>query len=137
MFQNLLIQLALDFTKKALSDPETQHRIQDGAGQAADLLQVMTGNVNQRTERESLELALEKCIRKDPESQMKVTAFITSLYLQHPIQRGAQVGGSLLKHFGRSWFPHVAERELKYSLIVDSELLDYIYSELNKTHMRN
>lgn len=137
MFQKLLIQLALDFTQKALSDPETQYRIQDGVGQAADLLQVMTGNVNQRTERESLELALEKCIRKDLESQMRVTAFITSLYLQHQIQRGAQVGGSLLKHFGRSWFPHIAERELKYSLTVDSELLDYIYSELNKTHMRN
>jgi hypothetical protein len=44
--------------------------------------------------------------------------------------RGAKVGGSLLQHFGHSYFPHIAERERKYALNVDGELLSYIQGEL-------
>jgi hypothetical protein len=111
--------------------------------------------VNLRSQQEAIELALKTCIRKDPESQLQVTAYVTALYLQYgqqdlvgggwsvsamPVKfpgvfqskglRGAKVGGSLLQHFGHSYFPHIAERERKYALNVDGELLSYIQGEL-------
>lgn len=138
-----------------MSDPDLQGELKNKTGTLLDLLQVTTGNVNLRSQQEAIKIALNTCIRKDPESQLQVTAYVTALYLQYdqrnpvvgswavsaiPIKlpgvfkskgfRGAKVGGSLLKHFGRTYFPHIADRELKYALEVDPELLSYIQSEL-------
>ena len=157
MYQQMLIQLALNLSEKVMSDPDLQEELKHQTGNLLDFLQVTTGNVNLRSQQEAIELALKTCIRKDPESQLQVTAYVTALYLQYDQQnlvgggwsvtaipvklpgmlqkqglRGAQVGGSLLKHFGRTYFPHIADRELKYALDVDPQLLKHIHSELTR-----
>lgn len=100
--------------------------------------QVWSKQVNLHTQEEAIKIALEKCLRKDYESQMKVSAFVIGLYLQHgqDIKRAAQVGGSLLKRFGRTYFPHIKDRELKFALKVDSELENYLYQELFKEEQK-
>ena len=155
MYQQMLIKFALELTKKVMSDPDIQRELKNKTGQFLDFLQVATGNVNLRSPQEAIELALKTCIRQDPASQLQVVAYVTALYLQYGQQnlvgisgtpalipgkladifqqkglRGAKVGGSLLKHFGRSYFPHIADRELKYALDVDPELLSYVQTEL-------
>ncbi|GJD18292.1 hypothetical protein RIVM261_032480 [Rivularia sp. IAM M-261] len=59
-----------------------------------------------------------------------VVAYVTALYMQHEIHRAAQVGGSLLKRFGKSYFPHIKDRELRFALEVDSELENYLYTQI-------
>ena len=53
--------------------------------------------------------------------------------MQHEIERAAQVGGSLLKRFGKSFFPHIKDRELRFALDVDSELENYLYNQILNT----
>jgi hypothetical protein len=36
------------------------------------------------------------------------------------------------KSFGITWFPHIKERELRYALDVNEELVDFFYQELSK-----
>lgn len=96
-----------------------------------DNLQVITGNVNLHPSEKATEIALNTCIRKDKESQTRVAAFVTGLYLQHKIERAAQVGGSLLQRFGKSWFPHILDREKRFALDVDNDLENYLYEEIN------
>ncbi len=98
--------------------------------------QLKTGNVNLHSVEEAISIALKTCIRKDQKSQRKIIVFITGLYLQYKIERAAQVGGSLLKRFGKSWFPHIQDRELRFALKVDQELENYLYNELIK-HKEN
>ena len=98
-----------------------------------DHIQVSTGNVNLHSAEEAIEIATNTCIRKDTDSQAKVVSFVTGLYLQHDIERAAQVGGSLLKRFGKSWFPHIKDRELRFAAEVDSELEDYLYNQIVQT----
>jgi hypothetical protein len=52
--------------------------------------------------------------------------------MQNDISRAAQVGGSLRKRFGVTWFPLIKERELRYALDVNEELVDFFYRELSK-----
>jgi hypothetical protein len=52
--------------------------------------------------------------------------------MQNEINRAAQVGGTLRKRFGITWFPHIKERELRYALDVNEELVDFFYQELSK-----
>ena len=110
---------------KLLSQPEIQQQL-------FDFLQESSGNVN----RDDLEKAIKKtcstCTRKNIDEQLRVTAFVTALYMQNDIKRAAQVGGSLRKRFGVTWFPHIKERELRYALDVDKELEEYLYQQLVK-----
>lgn len=94
---------------------------------------VKAGKVNQYDCSKAIQLAQENCIRKDRESQARVSAYIKALYKQYNIHRAAQVGGSLLQRFGKSWFPRIHDRELRFALDVDSEIEAYMYSiEENK-----
>ena len=88
------------------------------------------GNVNLHSQEEAVKIASSTCIRKERESQAKVVAYVTALYMQHDIHRAAQVGGSLLKRFGKSYFPHIKDRELRFALEVDSELENYLYTQI-------
>jgi len=96
----------------------------------SDFFQVATGQVNQQTCEQAIESAVTSCIRQDEESLTRVTAFVSALYAQHEIHRGAQVGGSLRQRFGPSWFPHIKERELRYALKVDRDLEDYLFDQI-------
>lgn len=52
------------------------------------------------------------------------------LSAQYEIERAAQIGGSLLNRFGKSWFPHIKDREIRFALKVDTELENYLYNKI-------
>lgn len=115
---------------KIASDPEVQKQIQASGMRIFDFIQVKTGQVNLHSLEEAIAIALKTCLRQDNDSRSRVAAFITGLYAEHQIERGAQVGGSLLKRFGKSWFPHIKDRELRFALDVNSELEEYLYRQI-------
>lgn len=123
-------QLAIKAFWQLVNDPRFQQQAFNASVGIFDFIQVKTGNVNLHSLEAAVKLATNTCLRKDSDSQAKVSAFVTSLYLQHEIERAAQVGGSLLKRFGKSWFPHIKDRELRFALEVDPELESYLYSQI-------
>jgi hypothetical protein len=108
-----------------LSNPEIRQ-------QAQDIIQEVSGNVNRDTLEKAVEKACTSCTKKGVDDQLSVIAFVTALYMQNDISRAAQIGGSLRKRFGVTWFPHIKERELRYALDVNEELVDFFYRELSK-----
>lgn len=108
---------------KYLSNPETQRQL-------IDFIQETSGNVNRDNLHQAVEKACKSCTKKTLNEQMRVMAFVTALYMQNDIKRAAQVGGSLRKRFGVTWFPFIKERELHYALDVDIELEEFLYNEL-------
>ena len=47
------------------------------------------------------------------------------------------MGGSFLKSFGKAWFAHIKDRELRFALTVDKELENYfIVSYLKLTDIQ-
>lgn len=115
---------------KIASNPEVQKQIQVSGMKIFDFIQVKTRQVNSHSLEEAIKIALQTCLRQDNNSRSRVAAFITGLYAEHQIERGAQVGGSLLKRFGKSWFPHIKDRELRFALDVNSELEEYLYRQI-------
>ncbi len=99
---------------------------------AESFIKSKVGKINKESLDEAIEIALEKCTKKDNENQIRITAFLTSLYKLHKIERGAQVGGSLLKRFGESWFPAIKKRELSYSFDVDRDIENLFYEKLKE-----
>jgi uncharacterized membrane protein YkvA (DUF1232 family) len=93
-----------------------------------------TREVNLQSCDEAIKSAIESCIRKEDESLIRVAAFVNALYVQHKIHRAAQVGGSLRKRFGLSWFPHIKEREDRYALEVDKDLEEYLYQKITSEY---
>ncbi|MBW4602702.1 MAG: hypothetical protein KME29_24830 [Calothrix sp. FI2-JRJ7] len=110
--------------------PQFWQQANDTGVKILDTIQVQMGNVNLHSQEEAVKIASSTCIRKERESQAKVVAYVTALYMQHEIHRAAQVGGNLLKRFGKSYFPHIKDRELHFALEVDSELENYLYTQI-------
>lgn len=129
-----LIPIAIMVLGKLAKDTKVQKAAfsfaQDIFKNLFDFFQVTTGQINLQSCEEAIETAITSCIRTEEEELVRVTAFITALYAQHKIHRGAQVGGSLRKRFGSSWFPHIKERELRYALKVDKDLEEYLYQQI-------
>ncbi len=127
-----LVSIAVKVMDYALKHPNmvqgAANRIQSGWQAWSDRQQVLKGRVNLDSQQKAIEKACQLCIRKSEEEQRRVVAFVAALYLQHggQIERAAQVGGSLRKKFGVSWFPHVAEHELRFALDVDPELEGFV-----------
>ncbi|MCG9887134.1 MAG: hypothetical protein MH825_16505 [Cyanobacteria bacterium] len=115
---------------KLLTDEELHKQVALRVEDLYHTYQVKSGQVNLHSQEKAITISLKTCLRKDQESQEKVAAFVTGLYLQHRIERAAQVGGSLLKRFGKSWFPHIQDRELKFALEVDAELEMYLLKQI-------
>jgi hypothetical protein len=116
--------------QEIITNKELQDKILAIGLSVFDFAQVKAGRVNLHSSDKATEIALSTCIRRDDDSQTKVAAFVSALYLQHEINRAAQVGGSLLKRFGKSWFPRVKDKELRFALDVDKELEQYIYEQI-------
>ena len=130
MLTGSIHKIAIKVFFQIANDPILQRKAYDEGIKAVDNIQVKMGHVNLHTLEEAVEIAANTCIRKDKESQAKVAAFVTGLYMQHDIERAAQVGGSLLKRFGKSYFPRIKDREYRFALEVDSELEDYLYHQI-------
>ncbi|BAZ80901.1 hypothetical protein PN497_00890 [Sphaerospermopsis kisseleviana CS-549] len=123
-------KIAVALFWKLVKDENLRKQIYQAGLGCFDFIQVATNNVNLRSPEEDIKIALRTCIRNDTDSKARITAFVTGLHLQHKIQRGAQVGGSLLRRFGKSYFPHINDRELRFALDVDSELENYLYNQI-------
>lgn len=128
--QKVIFKAAKRVLIELATNRDAQEKAQGLIRGALDMYQVRAGKVNLQSSEDATESAIEFCIRDDEESQTRVAAFVSALYLQHDIHRGAQVGGSLRKRFGPSWFPHIKEREERYALDVDKELEDYLYDRI-------
>lgn len=128
-----LEKIAVEMFYQLPNDPQFRKQAYNAGVKILDYIQVSTGNVNLNSPEKAIEIAVDTCIRKDTDSLARVVSFVTALYLQHDIERAAQVGGSLLKRFGKSWFPHIKNRELRFAAEVDSELEDYLYNQIVKT----
>ena len=115
---------------KFVESPIVQKVSQEAFRTIIDFFQVSTGQVNRQSCEVAITTATKSCLRQDQESLARVAAFVSALYTQHEIYRGAQVGGSLLKRFGSSWFPRIKEREKRYALSVSKELEDYLYEQI-------
>jgi hypothetical protein len=123
-------QIAAAVFWKLVNDTHLRQQLYKAGDGVINFIQVATGNINLHSPEASVEIAINTCLRKDRVSQIKVAAFVTALYLQYDIERAAQIGGSLLKRFGKSWFPHIKDRELGFALEVDSELENYLYNQI-------
>jgi len=130
--QQIIINTSIKVLTELATNPNIKNNATELFRSAYDVYQMKIGKVNLQTVEEATKSAIETCIRDDKESQVRVAAFVSAMYSQHDIQRGAQVGGSLLKRFGTAWFPRIKERELRYSLNVDKELEDYLYSKIEQ-----
>jgi len=128
--QKLLIKLALNTLRHIMEDEELHKTAKKLKLATVDFVRENLNLVNKDNLEEAIEKALEGCLQKDAESQIKVTAFLTALYTKHDIKRAAQVGGSLLQHFGELYFPSIKERELRYALKVSPELYEYFYNKI-------
>lgn len=131
MFGPSVEKIAVELFLRLVNNPEVQKQAYDSGLKAFDFVQLKTGNVNRHSLEEAIQIATSSCLRKDRESKARVAAFVSGLYLQHQVERAAQVGGSLLERFGKSWFPHINNRELRFALRVDSELEEYLYNQIS------
>jgi hypothetical protein len=129
-------KIAIEIFWRLVNDTQYRQQAYDGGIIIVDFIQVKTKNVNLHSLEKAVEIATETCIRKDSESQVRVLAYVTALYMQYDIERAAQVGGSLLKHFGKSFFPHIKDREYRFALEVDSELENYLYNQILIEHLQ-
>ncbi len=128
--QKMIVKAAMHALKELAGNEEAQAKALSFMQGAFDMYQVKTGKVNLQSSEDAIKSAVGSCIRDDEESQARVAAFVSGLYAQHNIHRGAQVGGSLRKRFGPSWFPHIRDREERYALEVDRDLEDYLYKKI-------
>ncbi|MBD2683086.1 MULTISPECIES: hypothetical protein [Nostoc] len=123
-------KIAVSLFWSLANDEKTKKQVYNLGLKFFDSIQVATGNVNLHSPEEAVKIAISTCIRKDRENQARVAAFVTALYLQYEIERAAQIGGSLLNRFGKSWFPHIKDREIRFALKVDTELENYLYNQI-------
>ncbi len=130
MFGPSIEKLAVELVWQLVNNPKAQQQAYNSGLKAFDFVQLKTGNVNRHSLEEAIQIATSSCLKKDRESQARVAAFVSGLYLEHQVERAAQVGGSLLERFGKSWFPHINNRELRFALKVDSELEKYLYNQI-------
>jgi len=101
------------------------------ARSASDAIQEMVGDVSPDPLEEAIQKALYLGSVMGRDMRLRVTAFITALYLSHDIHRSAVVGGSVLERFGNEVFSGIKDRELWYAQSVDSELEDRLYKQLD------
>lgn len=127
--KQMIVELACEAVRdlaKKVEVGDAQNAIQ----RFLDFVQVQRGNVNLDGVDEAISKACATCLHDDMESQVKVAAYICALYFQHDIRRAAEVGGSLRKRFGVTWFPHIKERELRFAKDVSTDLEEALYGEL-------
>ncbi|MEH2415125.1 hypothetical protein [Nostoc sp.] len=125
-----LEQIALGLFWSLANDEKTKKQVYSLGLKFFDSIQAATGNINLHSPEEAVKIAISTCIRKDRENQSRVAAFVTALYLQYEIERAAQIGGSLLKRFGKSWFPNIKDKETRFALKVDAELENFLYNQI-------
>ncbi|MEX9880990.1 hypothetical protein AB7X05_05320 [Providencia rettgeri] len=104
LFERIITNLA--------NDEVLRGKFEENGKSVMDFLQVNLGKVSKRSESEEIFLAINSSNKQDKETLCEIVAVITTLFTTCKIERGAQVGGTLLAEFGDKVYPHIAEREL-------------------------
>lgn len=130
-FRKVLAQAAKVAAKEAAQEIQQANGLDSVQG-VLDVIQRQMGNVNLDNMEEAVVKACMSCLKDDIESQARVAAFVTGVYMQHEIRRAAEVGGSLRERFSTAWFPHIKERELRFAKEIDSDLEEVLYLKLLK-----
>ncbi|WP_272575186.1 hypothetical protein [Providencia sp. PROV273] len=120
LFERIITNLA--------NDEVLRSKFEENGKSIMDFLQVNLGKVSKRSESEEIFLAINSSDRQDKETLCEIVAVITTLFTTCKIERGAQVGGTLLAEFGDKVYPHIAERELRYKLPVNAGIKRKAYN---------
>lgn len=120
LFERIITNLA--------NDEVLRSKFEENGKSIMDFLQVNFGNVSKRSEEEEIFLAINSSDKQDKETLCEIVAVITTLFITCKIERGAQVGGTLLAEFGDKVYPHIAERELRYKLAVNAGIKRKAYN---------
>ncbi len=124
----------IEYSLENLSrDQDLQEKLADKGQDLADWLQVRLGEVNRPDLQESLQLALDTSVVRDEETICQIMATIATLYATEDVNRGAIVGGTLLKKFGTDTFPHVNEREIRFAKEVNPVIFNYLLLEMRES----
>ena len=100
----------------------------------ADWIQEKCGKVSKRNLQESIQLAINSSIVRDEDTMCRIIATITTLYATQKINRGAIVGGTLLKEFGTETFPHIKERELRFAKELNNQVFEHVLKSISKSY---
>jgi len=122
----LIKKIAVDALRDLANNDKAQQSILLSAQTVDDFIQVKMGNVSNRSLEEAIEMALTVSVVRDDQTLQKIISVITTLYATTEINRGAIVGGTLLKEFGSTVFPHIDKKELRFAKPINKKLLNYI-----------
>lgn len=120
LFERIITNLA--------NDEVLRGKFEENGKSVMDFLQVNLGKVSKRSESEEIFLAINSSNKQDKETLCEIVAVITTLFTTCKIERGAQIGGTLLAEFGDKVYPHIAERELRYKLPVNAGIKRKAYN---------
>jgi len=115
IFFDSLLAIAEECLIAISNDPALKQSILGKCQNADDWLQVRLGQVNKRTLRDAIELAIATSTVRDENTMLDIIATISALYACDQVERGADVGGALLKKFGQEVFPHIDIKELRFA----------------------
>lgn len=130
----ILGKIGIYALKELAKSEEAQQYILTGAQSIDDWIQVKTGNVSNRNLEETIQLALDSTVLRDDKTIQQIISIITTLYATTNVNRGAIVGGTLLKEFGSDVFPHIDEKELRFAVPINQNLLKHVSQIVEKTY---
>ncbi|PAX55235.1 hypothetical protein [Brunnivagina elsteri] len=125
-----IIEYAL---KNLADDKNLQKKLVGTTQEIADWLQVTLGKVSKPDIQESIQLALKTSIVRDEETICQIMAAIATLYATEDINRGAIVGGTLLKKFGKDTFPHIDEREIRFAKEINPIIFNHLLASMRES----
>lgn len=125
-----LIQALLKVVEITLEEISKNEELQDkiiiNAQNFSDWLQEKTGNINQHSIDDAIQISFNSSVKRDEETLCSILVIITALYATHDVNRGAITGGTLLKYLGKDVFPHIEEKELRFSKTIEPAILEHV-----------
>ncbi len=133
-YLKIFLDIAEYALRKLANDEELQKVVLNKAQNIADWIQIKCGKVSKRNLQESIQLAINSSIVRDEDIICRIIATITTLYATQEINRGALVGGTLLKEFGTETFPHIKERELRFAKKLNNQVFEHVLKSISKSY---
>ena len=122
----LLKKISVEALRTLANNEEVQYTIQSYTQKLDDFIQVKMGKVSHRSLEEAIEMAITVSAIRDDKTLQKIISLVTTLYATTEINRGAIVGGTLLKELGSNIFPHIDKKELRFAKPINKKLLNSI-----------
>lgn len=130
---NMLLLVVEEALTYISNDPILKNKILSESINIDDWIQLKLGKVSKRSQKEAIELAIKTSVVKDKDTICRIIALITTLYATNTIERGAELGGTLLKEFGRDIFPHINNNELRFAKNINREIYQAVLMRVNNS----